>query len=257
MPSIGLGYTKILISGDNWAIPIGKYGNMYEVREYMPEPYWGWTPNNKNKLKAVFLNLNPGEGGDDQRPVSASPYIATARINYQSMVDLYSKNDIYETTKWFQRKRADWLSNIFPIKFKGTKANEILCGDLIPWHTPTYNSATASYTKLVHHLIDDHVIHPLSQLSKEAELRNTIIGKGAHIEQLLSDILPNPITYYDCRNNKKRVSVFKRDTVSIIVYVGGQGMNLPKSNITFCDPITGYRYSFGDIILNTQISWKH
>jgi hypothetical protein len=37
-----------------------------ETFEYIPEPYWGWTPNLKTDLKFVVVNYNPASGGEQQ-----------------------------------------------------------------------------------------------------------------------------------------------------------------------------------------------
>lgn len=33
---------------------------------FMPEPWWGWTPDSGHLLHAVVINLNPGVGGYPQ-----------------------------------------------------------------------------------------------------------------------------------------------------------------------------------------------
>ena len=240
--------STICVNG--WPVPLGNYGNQNPSKDYLPEPYWGWTPDNDSELKAVFLNLNPGEGGNYQMPNSNSAYIKQAHISYRSMVKTYSMQPTYATTAWFQRKRADWLSDLFPNKFPNTKVSEILCADLIPWHTPSYNAQTASYTASVKSQIITNVIAPLCQISSQALLKNVIIGKGAHIEIILAGLFGQPKIFYECSNSKRRVSVFKSGSVCFIIYVGGQGMSLPKASILFSSSPGNQGISINQIISN-------
>jgi len=240
-----------------WEMPIGNYGNELPSRSYLPEPYWGWTPNNDAVLKAVFLNLNPGRGGESQCHTSNSQYITDAKKSYKSMVQNFSDIGEYNTTKWFQRKRADWISSILPDNFLNTKVSEILCADLIPWHTPKYDSQTAQYTENVKCKVRSHVICPIAKIASTAKLKDIVIAKGAHIEHLLTDIIGQPETYYNDAKTRRvsdaktrRVSVFYLNKTRFLVFVGGQGMSLPNSNSVFRESglATGKEYSIKEII---------
>ena len=129
---------------NEWPIPQGNGGNGNSIANYFPEPYWG-NPF-PEKLTAVFLNLNPGLGGDGQDALS--PNIANSPLyeSYHRNGNVYSKtvSDLigdtnYVTTDWFIRRRVNWLNKLIeclgriPILPLRTIEN-ILCADLVPWH---------------------------------------------------------------------------------------------------------------------------
>ena len=113
---------------------------------YIPEPYWGWTPRNGHELKVVVVNYNPGLAENNQH-ISV---IKNEDFDYQK----YVKNQIgeyygdskadnrmgvrqYKTSNWHEVNRAKPLSDIFtdwqnshkePLKY-------YLGIELVPWHT--------------------------------------------------------------------------------------------------------------------------
>jgi hypothetical protein len=118
-----------------------------ETFEYIPEPYWGWTPNLKTDLKFVVVNYNPASGGEQQHRSSKnissitvySNYVfqqINGYLNYKQNSNL-PKPTQYETTNWHFNNRANKLaqlnSKLFPTDH--TTIKNYLGIDLVPWHT--------------------------------------------------------------------------------------------------------------------------
>lgn len=221
-----------------WALPIEKnenYINPNPIWRYFPEPFWG-KPLNEN-LTAVFLNINPGGGGDCQDILSKNIsksilYNAYAknRKSYSRTVDHLSKNLCYLTSNWFERKRVVWLNKLLncnktEIAIKCTLEN-ILCADLIPWHTPNVNSIVKKYITNNSKLIFDYVIDPITAISQLAVLKGLVFAKGKNTKQIFIDLNVKQITQY--KNGKFEINLFEYNKAIIVIFVGGQGMSLPN-----------------------------
>jgi hypothetical protein len=241
----------ILTPIKGWAIPSGNGGNKNDIWRYFPEPYWG-NPN-PTELTAVFLNLNPGEGGDCQDLLSLNILNSTlfttylsCKYFYDKTVEVLIKNLCYGTTNWFIKKRADWLYQlIFSFKkdYKFDIKN-ILCADIIPWHTPSA-SAVSYYINNNHKLIFDHVIDPITLISQCAKFKGLVFAKGAKIKEILDSTLC-PKTIYT--NGNYSIHIFDYNKAKILVFVGGQGMSLPKLDKEYTSPISHRLMNVIDII---------
>lgn len=118
-----------------------------ETFEYIPEPYWGWTPQLDSKLKFVVVNYNPASGGEQQHRTSSnimsigkySDYVTeqiTAYLEYKKDPS-YKKPNQYETTNWHSNNRAIKLAKLNHESSLDVKSSitNYLGIDLVPWHT--------------------------------------------------------------------------------------------------------------------------
>jgi len=118
-----------------------------ETFEYIPEPYWGWTPKLKTPLKFVVVNYNPASGGVQQHRSSSnittikkySDYVYE-QINEYLEFKRKLKNEKpiqYETTNWHCNNRANKLAQLdSALVSKDNSSIENYLGiDLVPWHT--------------------------------------------------------------------------------------------------------------------------
>jgi len=217
----------------DWKIPYEKGDNENSICYYFPEPYWG-NPYS-DEIVAVFLNLNPGGGGEcqdiksDNKSTSNLYSIYSTSYLYSKTIEQLSSNLCYNTTNWFDKKRVRWLSKLFSCNSanyqnKFTVCN-ILCADLIPWHTPTFNSKIEKYVIEHRQQIFDYVIKPITIISQQATLKGFVFAKGRATEKILSKIIGVPIQY---KNGKFEINLFNYGGAVIIVFVGGQGMYLPN-----------------------------
>lgn len=222
----------------NWPIPIEKKDNYFNpnpIWRYFPEPFWG-KPSNNN-LTAVFLNINPGGGGDCQdilsKDISKSILFATYKKNrktYSSTVEHLSKNLCYLTSNWFERKRVVWLKKLLNcnntgIEIKCTLEN-ILCADLIPWHTPNVNSIIKQYITNNSKLIFDRVINPITSISHLATFKGLVFAKGKDTKEMFITLNVKQVKQY--KNGKFEINLFEHNKATILIFVGGQGMSLPN-----------------------------
>lgn len=211
---------------DCWDVPT-------PIWRYFPEPYWG-NPYTDN-LVAVFLNINPGAGGDDQDvfqipendPIKT--YTSTSRI-FSRTVEILSANTEYETTEWFYNKRVKWLKNLLECMKAPSAQNltvqNIICADLIPWHTPTVDSFVTKYIDKESICIVNKVINPTTSISQCAKIMGIVFAKGAVTESLLYKLIGLPIEKFN--NGDFRITIFQHNGARIIVFIGGQGMRLPN-----------------------------
>src|SRR4051794_31512443 len=81
-----------------WGKAESKMGNDFPTYRYFPEPYWGNPYVRKNQLEAVFLNLNPGEGGNCQdfssvtKEVSILQGLYEKEQSYSKTINILSQN---------------------------------------------------------------------------------------------------------------------------------------------------------------------
>jgi len=188
------------------------------------------------KTLLFFLNLNPGGGGDCQDEKSAnrasSILYNTYSTNkvYSKTVEQLSNNLCYATTNWFDKKRVNWLNKLMnctsPNIVNKYSIDNILCADLIPWHTPTFNNKIEKYVIAHKQQIFDYVINPIISIRQQATLKGLVFAKGRAIERILLQLIGKPIQQY--KNGKFEINIFKHNDAFIVVFVGGQGMYLPN-----------------------------
>lgn len=217
-----------------WGTPSINDENEIPIWRYFPEPYWG-NPNSE-KLVSVFLNLNPGGGGDCQDVLSINNPASILYKSYVNNMNLYSKTieqlskDLcYTTTNWFDKKRSNWLNKLLiSLDKNGKKAavENILCADLIPWHTYSVTSEIKKYIVKHTQLIFDNVILPITSISQEAVLKGIVFAKGRDTSDMLECLKIDKINQY--KNGKFEINLFKYNNAVIIVFVGGQGIYLPN-----------------------------
>ena len=126
--------------------------NAIETFEYVPEPYWGWTPKLETDLEFVVVNYNPASGGEHQHRNSKnicsikkySEYVKEQIIDYVNC-----KNDStlprpsqYETTNWHFNNRAKKVEELNSKKVSNDNSSikNYLGIDLVPWHTKNVDS---------------------------------------------------------------------------------------------------------------------
>lgn len=154
------------------------------TEDYLPEPWWGWHPDNGNSLESVVINFNPGEGGCKQCIFNCS------RItSYQRLVDFNTTGfvppslpNLNETNTWHTSRANSIHKGIFK---KTLSVKNHLSIELIPWHTKGVN---ASYWKY----FDQNIVEIYEHVLKFAacascEINNPVLkrkvlircGKGA------------------------------------------------------------------------------
>lgn len=229
-----------------WTIPKDNGGNKHSIHEYFPEPFWG-NVDSKN-LKGLFLNINPGQGGEEQNfvrshnPVVKSLY-ENKQNNYSDTVYELCQNRLYLTTNWMYEKRVSWLNDL--LKKEGEPEvdifNTILC-DLIPWHTKS-KSDIAKYIQKKHQqsLIVQKVILPLARIAKTVEgvLNNIVIVRSSLFLDILnaSDEIrtfvgePKEFVVLDTRRTFSKMnsflSIVEIEQTKFLIFSGGASMALP------------------------------
>jgi hypothetical protein len=212
-----------------WPIPTENRDNKDEIWRCFPEPYWG-NPY-PTELTAVFLNLNPGGGGDDQDiKISTKDPIAIYKAKYQvysDTCDILINNPCYATTDWFIKKRVHWLNCLlFHLKIGNDKTiRNIIAGELVPWHTKNV-SEIKKYINMNINLIKTNCIKPLAEISKCATLKDVVFCRGAEIVHALNGVTNEIVCYTS--TTKLRIHIFELHAVVFIIFVGGRNMDLPN-----------------------------
>lgn len=229
----------------NWPIPVGNGGNQNAIWRYFPEPYWG-NPN-PTALSAVFLNLNPGQGGDNQDVTISSidpiaTYIAKHHV-YGDTIDILVNNPNYPTTGWFNKKRVNWVNTL--TKGNNITIRNIIAGELVPWHTKNINEIK-KYTAANLKLIESHCLKPIADISQCASLKGVVFAKGAEIRNLLTNVATKKGQYSSI--NKFSIDVFDCYGAIFIVFVGGRTMDLPNLGKVYTSLISRKIVSVQDIV---------
>ena len=215
-----------------WRVPFGKGGNKNLIRNYFPEPYWG-NPYS-NDLVAVFININPAGGGASQHiknlPMVPPLLLINNGICYSKTIQQLITDDNYITNKkFFIPKRVNWINNkLFPCldiksEHKVTLQN-ILCVDLIPWHTPQEYTIKTYIENHKHHILK-FVIDPITKISQCTLLKGIVFARGSAIEEVLKTILtPTAIYKSTLKKGESRITVFSYNNSKIIVMSGPGSM---------------------------------
>lgn len=80
----------------------------YPRAPYLPEPWWGWHPDNGEELHSVVLNLNPGSGGRLQSRCCVACVMGCpgGNASYSSaMTDGTLRTHLADTERWHHRRR--------------------------------------------------------------------------------------------------------------------------------------------------------
>jgi hypothetical protein len=257
-------YTNSLTTPPNlapikeWITPIDKGGNESPMWQYFPEPYWG-NPY-AEELVSVFLNLNPGGGGDCQDVLSinkpSSILYNTYGTNkfYSKTIEQLSRNLCYTTTNWFDRKRSNWINKLMNgnnnSENKYSVAN-ILCADLIPWHTHTVNSTINKYIENNKKCILYYVIKPITSISQQATLKGLVFARGKNTKKMLASLNIKQTKQY--KNGKFEINLFNYNNAVILVFVGGQGMYLPNPDDKKYSSDSNVKLSISDIVISLKM----
>ncbi len=230
-------------------IPIKGWPILTGIWKYFPEPYWG-NPN-PTELTAVFLNLNPGDGGADQDiTISTKDPIATYMAKHQvysNTVDVLINNPCYPTTDWFIKKRVLWINCLLQHLKKGNDKTikNIIAGELVPWHTKNV-SQIKKYINANLNLTVKHCIQPLAEISQCALLKGVVFCRGVEIVHVLKKSAPVKHCYTS--NDNCRIYIFEYNGSVFIVFVGGRNMNLPNLDKEYTSPISHKLVSVHEIV---------
>lgn len=237
--NIGVNYDK------KWTIPQNMYGSNkpdIETIQYMPEPWWG--NDGTHIFQAVFLNLNPGNGGGEQNINYIKNCIINSYQNYVSdKVDTFVNNKefkVYVNNK-YQKSTTEWLllQRVKPflnaLEFDYFTVRNSLGIDLIPWHTPSFNQITKEYIKKNANAICNYSIKFALTASREikGKLQNVVVARVPC--QLFIDILrfSNEIQMVECQNyyekDKNEILTLRYNGEQFYIMVlSGARNNLPS-----------------------------
>lgn len=112
---------------------------------FMPEPWWGWTPDSGHQLHAVVINLNPGEGGYPQSRQYIRSRLGNLFSYRRAMSDRLLARILPQTAAWHKRKRETPLSGMLrdiSADSDSFSANT-LCIEAYPLHSAFFNDAKA------------------------------------------------------------------------------------------------------------------
>jgi hypothetical protein len=191
---------------------------------YFPEPYIG-NPTSK-KLKAVFINLNPGTGGDMQDIYGSDPLnilhiFRENQFSYQKSIDAFIKSNeefflnnktfksdkplipqlkkykisnkeaptLHDTYAWWYDNRLLWLKELQGLA-NAPSLNDILGLELTPWHSTNFAEMGNTFRE---ETIWKFVLKPCIEFSKKLEEgvfmkdnKSIVIVKGSVLKDILS-----------------------------------------------------------------------
>jgi hypothetical protein len=232
-----------------WKVPYEKGGNANPICQYFPEPYWGII---SQQTKAIFLNINPAGGGEEQDikeigNVTSQLYDAyiLSKEKYSDTIKLLSNNDnrYYLTTKWMQEKRVNWLNTIFGNT--SLTVSDIFCADLIPWHTRS-KSDIQNYIQDIENIkqIIEQVINPLANIAQSIDgvMKGKVIVRSGMLLDILNsesgkEIKTTNIEEFVVIDKGSKcfskfnsyLTVLEIEKVKFYVFSGGSSMALPNS----------------------------
>ena len=231
-----------------WPIPNGN------IWQDFPEPYWG----NPCAPQAVFININPAgsDGGLNAcvKPVDPLYKLYLCEKVYAKTINKLGNCPNNNSAKWFNNKRAKWAEEISSscgkVANPGWTVNDILCVDLVPWHTPKA-AQIDSYLQspAVCDLIMNKVLIPAISISKTINKKCTfhgiIIGRGKAVQEKISSLClqtiqkSSPGQIYCNKINKSywkfTTLIYNTIDVTCRIYIGRGNMSLPKSTQNFTD----------------------
>lgn len=225
-----------------WEIPKKNLGNEASANLYFPEPYWGNI--DSKELHALFLNINPGQGNQDQLccDVDSDLFKEYKKNNdsYSETVKELSKKSEYPTTKWMIKNRINWLNNL--LDSSNSSLSDTLISDLIPWHSRAKQNII-QYTNENSEFIINQVITPITEIANKIEgsLKNIVIVRSSlfldilKMNTKLSNKVKRPVQDFvilDSNNEYKKLnsllSLIEIDNTKFLVFSGGANMQLPN-----------------------------
>lgn len=253
-------HTKTTKKIQDWKIPHGSGRQENIISKYFPEPYY-YVGRGDSELKAIFININPGEGGasqDIEKKESSEWYGCYQKVNHAYSTAMTQVLEQKNGTAAFFSKRINWANELMKTK-GGCQPTEVLCADLIPWHTKK-ESDIMDYLrdKDNRKAIINRVIMPLLKVAKtnQGVLKNKIIVRGIAFMNLINHFYKlNPLEINKRKLNEKIKSrklhrvkqfivldgdqfldkfnsfltVINFGGVDICIFSGGASMELPKA----------------------------
>jgi len=170
---------------------IGRLGNQFPSYRYFPEPYY--CKDFKRPINLIFVNINPYVGGPSQ-DIGSSLRDADLYSNnkYSEIIPNYLKKKNPTVEKFFN-KRQSWAKSLFQTNMD----INILCADIVPWHTEKGNEI-ANYISKNENLqtIKELVLEPLMSISniiaafKGKSMQNKIIVRGVTFRNVINALFP-------------------------------------------------------------------
>lgn len=109
--------------------------------DYLPEPWWGWTPESELPLRSVVINLNPGRGGNPQTRTNVRAKLGDFAYSEAMAKGLLSRY-LRDTDKWHLCYRARPIASRLP-DFRRPLSESLsshLSIELSPLHTEKSDS---------------------------------------------------------------------------------------------------------------------
>ena len=153
--------------------------------DYLPEPWWG--NDGTFPLSAVFINLNPGEGGGRQLRVNLPKFSRYSRYVSQKVNDFVNNREpkiylnnksVKSTTEWLLLKRALSIYRAFPdIPFQSVE--NVLAIELLPWHSRNFGDTGKYYENNVNGIYEKSIKFALeaSEHVCYLKLRNIVFAR--------------------------------------------------------------------------------
>lgn len=145
--------------------------------DYLPEPWWGWTPESCLPLRSVVISLHPGKGGSPQKRDKIKTVIGQS--SYRKAMgggdSILLRKHLERTDKWHLSNRAKPILSRLSLPLKDCVANHLSI-ELSPIH----DSTSKNVEKFVSDNFENVVNHTLlfaADASREIEgpLKGTVI----------------------------------------------------------------------------------
>lgn len=178
-----------------WTNPRTNKGLSFEE---IPEPWWGWHPqdleNFKKDLQSVVINFNPGPG-DKHHLRQHCGYINSYAIDIVDKLGGVVK-PFTPTNNWHNNRRAKRISDALiqigaiPQPFDIKKHLSV---ELIPWHSVNVTKGFWDYLSNNIQVIHENVVVPAAAASTvvaNAKLHNKVILRmsGGYVNRLLKEL---------------------------------------------------------------------
>lgn len=117
----------------------------YAIDEpYLPEYWWGWTPDNGVPLRAVVINLNPGTGNELQSRRCIRCKFGECFSYRRLMTDRLIEMHLPESVAWHKKNRENPLLSALNLTADSqTFPSNILCIESYPFHSAKFDDKLA------------------------------------------------------------------------------------------------------------------